>query len=51
LQELATSQNIPIRVEEDDIVKGWVGKLKGINKAGVVGKVVAGFTSDVHCQN
>ena len=50
-QELATSQNIPITVEENDIVEGWVGKLKGINKAGVVGKVVAGFTSDVHCQN
>jgi hypothetical protein len=32
VQELATSQNIPIRGEEDDIVEGWVGKPKGIRQ-------------------
>jgi hypothetical protein len=32
VQELATSQNIPIKVEEDDIVEGWVGKPKGIRQ-------------------
>ncbi len=32
VQELATSQNIPITVEENDIVEGWVGKPKGIRQ-------------------
>jgi hypothetical protein len=32
VQELATSQNMPIRVEENDIVEGWVGKPKGIRQ-------------------
>jgi hypothetical protein len=28
VRELAKSQNIPIKLKEDDIVEGWVGKLK-----------------------
>jgi hypothetical protein len=32
VQELATSQNMPIIVEEIDIVEGWVGKPKGIRQ-------------------
>jgi len=32
VQELATSQNIPIRVEEDDIVESWVGKPKRLRQ-------------------
>jgi hypothetical protein len=32
VQELAMSQNIPIRLEEGDIVKGWVGKLIGVRQ-------------------
>jgi hypothetical protein len=31
-QELATSQNIPITVEENDIVEGWVGNPKGMRQ-------------------
>ena len=32
VQELATSQNLPITVEENDIIKGWVGKPKGMRQ-------------------
>jgi hypothetical protein len=32
VQELTTSQNIPIRLEEDDNDEGWVGKPKGIRQ-------------------
>ncbi len=32
VQELATSQNIPITVEENDIVEGWVGNPKGMRQ-------------------
>ena len=29
IQEIAGLHNIPITVEEDDVVEGWVGKPKG----------------------
>ena len=32
VQEMATAANLPTMVEEDDVVKGWVGKPKGIKQ-------------------
>ena len=32
MQELATSQNLPITVQENDIIEGWVGKPKGMRQ-------------------
>jgi len=32
MQEIASSRNIPLTIEEDDVVEGWLGKPKGLRQ-------------------
>ncbi len=32
VQEMVIARNIPITIVENDVVEGWVGKLKGIKQ-------------------